>query len=35
MKRLWQHRRSLWYFASHLPSFLAAKRNFEPDRCSD
>ena len=35
VRRLWQHRRSLWYFASHLPSFLAAKRNFEPDRCSD
>jgi anaerobic magnesium-protoporphyrin IX monomethyl ester cyclase len=32
VKRLWQHRRSLWYFASHLPSFLAAMRNFEPER---
>jgi len=35
VKRLWQHRRSLWYFASHLPSFLAAMRNFEPDRCNN
>ncbi len=32
VKRLWQHRRSLWYFVSHLPSFLAAMRNFEPDK---
>ncbi len=31
MKRLWQHRKSLWYLAAHLPTFLAAKRNFEPD----
>jgi len=31
MKRLWQHRNSLFYLAAHLPSFLAAKRNFEPD----
>lgn len=30
-KRLWQHRRSLFYLVSHFPSFLAAKRNFEPD----
>ncbi len=35
VKRLWQHRRSLWYFASHLPSFLAAKQNFESDRCKN
>jgi anaerobic magnesium-protoporphyrin IX monomethyl ester cyclase len=28
--RLWQHRRSLWYMVRHLPSFLAAKRHFEP-----
>jgi len=31
MKRLWQHRKSLWYLAAHLPSFWAAKKNFEPD----
>ena len=31
MKRLWQHRRSLLYLAAHLPSFMAARRNFEPD----
>ncbi len=30
-KRLWQHRRSLFHLIAHLPSFLAAKRNFEPD----
>ncbi len=31
-KRLWEHRQSLLYFLRHLPSFLAAKRNFEPDK---
>ena len=29
-KRIWQHRKSLWTFVSHLPTFLAAKRAFEP-----
>ncbi|MFO8047877.1 MAG: radical SAM protein [Desulfosudaceae bacterium] len=29
-KRLWQHRKSLLYFLRHLPSFLAARRQFEP-----
>ena len=29
--RLWEHRRSLTYFLRHLPSFLSAKRNFEPE----
>jgi len=29
-KQIWHHRWSLWYFAKHLPTFLAAKRNFEP-----
>ena len=29
--RLWEHRRSLAYFLRHLPSFLSAKRNFEPE----
>jgi len=28
--RLWQHRRSMLHFLLHLPSFLAAKRHFEP-----
>jgi len=31
-KRFWQHRQSLWAFLSHLPTFLAAKRTFEPER---
>ena len=31
-RRLWEHRRSLIYFLRHLPSFLAAKRNFEPGK---
>jgi magnesium-protoporphyrin IX monomethyl ester (oxidative) cyclase len=31
MKRLWQHRKSLLYLAAHLPSFMAARKNFEPD----
>lgn len=30
--RLWEHRRSLFYFLRHLPSFLSAKRNFEPEK---
>ena len=29
-KRFWQHRRSLWRLLVHMPTFLAAKRNFEP-----
>jgi hypothetical protein len=28
--RLWQHRWSLYHFVRHLPSFLAAKKQFEP-----
>jgi anaerobic magnesium-protoporphyrin IX monomethyl ester cyclase len=28
-RRLWQHRRTLLHFVRHLPSFLAAKRQFE------
>ena len=31
-RRLWEHRRSLAYFLRHLPSFLSAKRNFEPEK---
>ncbi len=31
-KRIWEHRRSIVYFLRHLPVFLAAKRNFEPDK---
>lgn len=30
--RLWQHRHSLLYFLRHLPSFLSAKKQFEPVR---
>ena len=30
VSRWWQHRRSLWHMLVHLPTFLAAKRNFEP-----
>jgi magnesium-protoporphyrin IX monomethyl ester (oxidative) cyclase len=29
-KRFWQHRRSFLRLLKHLPTFLAAKRNFEP-----
>jgi anaerobic magnesium-protoporphyrin IX monomethyl ester cyclase len=29
-RRLWQHRWSLWYLIKHIPSFAAARRNFEP-----
>ena len=31
-RRLWEHRRSLLYMLLHIPTFLAAKRNFEPDQ---
>jgi anaerobic magnesium-protoporphyrin IX monomethyl ester cyclase len=31
-KRLWQHRRSLFYLLRHLPAFWSAKNQFEPDR---
>ena len=30
-KRLWQHRSTLWYMLKNLPSFLDAKRRFEPE----
>jgi len=30
-KRFWEHRNSLWHLLSHLPSFLSARRNFEPE----
>ncbi len=29
-KRIWQHKKSLAHLIRHLPTFLAAKRNFEP-----
>lgn len=32
MKRIWQHRRSLWYLLIHLPDFLSAMRTFEPKK---
>ena len=31
-RRIWEHRRSLFYFLRHLPSFLSAKGNFEPEK---
>ncbi len=31
-KRIWEHKRSIFYFLRHLPTFLAAKRTFEPER---
>ncbi len=30
-KHLWQHRWSILHLLKHLPTFLAAKRNFEPE----
>ncbi len=32
VKRLWQHRSSLWYLLMHLPDFLSAMRSFEPKK---
>lgn len=29
-KRIWEHRRSIWYGLKHLPTFIAAKNSFEP-----
>jgi len=29
-KRIWQHRKSLWHMLKHLPTFIIAKRAFEP-----
>jgi magnesium-protoporphyrin IX monomethyl ester (oxidative) cyclase len=31
-RRLWQHRWSLWHMFKHLPTFIAARRTFEPGR---
>ena len=31
-RRLWEHRRSIWHMLTHLPAFVAAKRNFEPEK---
>ncbi|MCF8112152.1 MAG: B12-binding domain-containing radical SAM protein [Desulfobacteraceae bacterium] len=33
-KRIWQHRRSLFYLARHLPDFLSAMRTFDNERRS-
>lgn len=30
--RLWQHRWSLWRLIRHMPSFLSARNDFEPDK---
>jgi len=29
-KRIWQHRKSLMHMLKHIPTFIAAKRTFEP-----
>jgi len=29
-KRIWEHRKSLWYFLRHLLTFISAMRQFEP-----
>ncbi|MCJ8501607.1 B12-binding domain-containing radical SAM protein [Desulfatitalea alkaliphila] len=31
-RRIWEHRRSLWFMVRHLPGFLSAMRSFEPAR---
>jgi magnesium-protoporphyrin IX monomethyl ester (oxidative) cyclase len=31
-RRLWEHRRSLWYALKHLPGLLYAMRSFEPKK---
>ncbi len=33
-KRIWEHKRSIFYFLRHLPTFLTAKRTFEPEKKS-
>lgn len=30
LRRIWQHRKSLMYLIRHLPSFISAKRRFDP-----
>jgi hypothetical protein len=30
--RLWQHRWSLWRLVRHMPAFLGARNDFEPDK---
>ncbi|MBA4394660.1 MAG: B12-binding domain-containing radical SAM protein, partial [Desulfobacca sp.] len=32
MKRIWQHRHSLWHMFKHLPDFLSARAQFEPKK---
>jgi anaerobic magnesium-protoporphyrin IX monomethyl ester cyclase len=34
-RRIWQHRWSIYHLLRHLPSFLAAKQNFEPGNAPD
>ncbi|MBS3810181.1 MAG: radical SAM protein, partial [Desulfobacterales bacterium] len=34
VRRIWQHRRSLFYLARHLPDFLSAMRTFDNERRS-
>ncbi len=31
-KRIWQHRHSIWHIVKNLPDFLAAKKQFEPQK---
>ena len=31
-RRIWEHRRSLWYAVKHLPAFLYAMRSFKPEK---
>jgi anaerobic magnesium-protoporphyrin IX monomethyl ester cyclase len=35
VRRIWQNRWSMLHLLRHLPSFLAAKRNFEPGKAPD
>ena len=31
-RRMWEHRWSMWHMISHLPDFITAKNNFEPQK---
>jgi anaerobic magnesium-protoporphyrin IX monomethyl ester cyclase len=31
-RRFWEHRSSIWHFLKHVPSFLEARRTFEPEK---
>ncbi len=34
VKRIWQHRHSIWQIIRHLPTFLSAKNQFDPRKTS-